>query len=182
MTDEESMAWERTDSWVAYTCPGFDVRHAEVVLPDGTETDFDYLEEGDSVIVIPFTTGGRVVLIEEWREAVRRVNRGFPAGGVESGDEDLASAARRELAEETGYEAAELEHLFSVEPVNGIADTVFHYFVARECTPTAEQDLDHNETIRVATTTYDELLASVESGEVRDGRTVSGVCYYELFG
>lgn len=190
MTDTEgsgndaknTMAWETLDATIAYSCPGFDVRHEDVRLPDGTETDFDYLLEGESVVVLPFTTEGEVVVIEEWRQAVGRVNRGLPAGSVEDGDDDLAMTARRELAEETGYDAGTVEHFLSVEPVNGMADSVFHYFVARECTPTAEQDLDFNESIRPETTTYDDLLAAVRDGAVRDGRTVTGIAYFELFG
>ena len=183
MTDsEDSMAWERLDASIAFSCPGFDVRHEDVRLPDGTETDFDYLVEGDSVVVLPFTTDDEVVVIEEWRQAVGRVNRGLPVGSVEDSDDDLPAAAHRELAEETGYEAGQVERYLTVEPVNGMADSVFHYFVARECTPTAEQDLDFNESIRVDTTSYDNLLAAVRDGEIRDGRTVTGMTYFELFG
>ena len=179
---EDPMAWERLDDSIAYSCPGFDVRHEDVRLPDGTETDFDYLLEGESVVVLPFTTDGEVVVIEEWRQAVGRVNRGLPAGSVEDGDDDLAVTARRELAEETGYEAGDIVRFLTVEPVNGMADSVFHYFVAHDCTPTAEQELDFNESIRVDTTSYEDLLAAVRDGDIRDGRTVTGIAYYELFG
>ncbi|MFC7046932.1 NUDIX hydrolase [Halobacteriaceae archaeon GCM10025711] len=175
---EDPLAWETVDSRVAYACPGFDVVTDDVRLPDGTETDYDYLADDPAVVIVPFTPAGEVVVIEEWRQAVRRVNRGLPAGSVEDGDGDLATAARRELAEETGYEADTVEHLVTVEPANGISDAVHHYFVARGCRPTAEQDLDYNESIRVDTTTFDALREAVLAGEVRDGRTVLGVLYY----
>ncbi len=186
MTDD-TLAWETLSSSVAYACPGFDVVHDDIRLPDGTETDFDYLSEPESVVVLPFRGDGpgaeetaEIVVIEEWRQAVGRVNRGLPAGNVEPGDDDLAAAARRELAEETGHEAETVEHLVSVEPANGLLDSVNHYFLARNCAPTAEQDLDHNETIRVDTTTWHDLRESVRDGEVRDGRTVLGVAQFEL--
>ncbi|WP_227376803.1 NUDIX hydrolase [Haladaptatus halobius] len=183
MADEDDpLAWETLDSDVAYACPGFDVRHEDVRLPDGTETDFDYLSEPESVVVLPFTEDGDVVVIEEWRQAVSRVSRGLPVGGVEPGDDDLASAARRELAEETGYEAARVTHLTTVEPANGIANTVHHYFVADDCTPTGVQELDHNESIRPETTTLDALRKEIAADEVFDGRTALGVLYYEVFG
>lgn len=183
MTDcPDSLAWERLDSTIAYTCPGFEIRHDDVRLPDGTETDFDYLTEVESVVILPFTTDGDVVLIEEWRQAVDRINRGLPAGGIEPEDDDLAVAARRELTEETGYEADRIERLISVEPVNGIADSVHHYFVASNCEPTGEQNLDFNESIRTETMAYEELVDAVRGDRIRDGRTVTGVCYYELCG
>ena len=78
----------------------------------------------------------------------------LPDGSIEADDPDREAAARRELAEETGYEGGAVEHLTTVEPANGFADSLFHYFVARDCEQTAGQDLDDNETIRVATTSW----------------------------
>lgn len=178
----DPLSWKTLDRQVAYSCPGFDVVNECVQLPDGTETEFDYLSEPPSVCVLPFTPDGDVVCIDEWRQAVSRVSHGLPVGGVEPVDDDLEAAARRELAEETGYEAGELESLVTVEPANGIADAVLHFFVARGCRPTAKQRLDHNESIRPTTTPFDDLLEAIRDGDVRDGRTVLAVSYYRLFG
>ena len=178
----DPLAWETLDRQVAYSCPGFDVVNETVRLPDETVTDFDYLSDEPSVAIVPFTADGDLVVIEEWRQAVSRVSRGLPVGGVEPDDESLEAAARRELREETGYEADALEPLVTVEPANGIADAVLHLFVARGCRPTGDQQLDHNERIRVRTTTLEELVAAIARGEIRDGRTVLGIAYYRLFG
>ena len=181
-TDEAAdLAWETTGSKTAYRCPGFDVRRDDVVLPDGTPTSYHFVEEGDAVVVLPFLPGEEeVVLVEEWRQPVGRVNRGLPAGGVEGGDDDLERAARRELREETGYEAETLTHLCTTEPVNGIADSVHHTFIAHGCEPTATQELDDNESIRSVTVDYAELLDAVRAGDIRDGRAALAVSRYEL--
>ena len=176
----DPLAWETQDRRVAYSCPGFDIVNQSVQLPDGTETEFDHLSEPPSVCVLPFAPDDDVVCIEEWRQAVSRINRGLPVGGTEPDDDDLEAAARRELAEETGHEAERLEPLVTVEPANGIADSVLHFFVAHGCRPTAEQQLDHNESIRVTRQPYEELLEAVRDGEIRDGRTVLAVSYYQL--
>jgi ADP-ribose pyrophosphatase len=175
---DADLAWETVDSRVAYTCPGFDVVHDEVRLPDGTETDFDYLSEPPAVVVLPLTDAGEVVVIEEYRQAVGRVNRGLPAGSVEGG-ESLRTAARRELAEETGYTAETLEPLTTVEPANGVSDAVHHHFLARGCRPDADRDLDFNESIRVRTEPYAALREAVLDGEVRDGRSALAVLAHE---
>ncbi|PSP66683.1 NUDIX hydrolase, partial [Halobacteriales archaeon QH_6_68_27] len=107
-------------------------------------------------------------------------NRGLPAGGLEPEDDDPEDAVARELEEETGYEPGTVEHLTTVEPSNGIADTVFHYFVARDCTPTGAQNLDYNEDIRVDTTTFEALVEAARADELLDGRTMLGVLCYEL--
>ena len=180
MTDD--LAWETLGAQTVYSCEGFDVVNEDVQFPDGTVAAYDYVAEGDSVVVVPFTADGEVVVIEEWRHPVRRANRAFPAGGVEPEDDAPVDAVDRELREETGYEAGPVEHLTTVEPANGLLDSTFHYFVARECTPTAEQDLDYNEDIRVDTTDFESLVAAARDGELRDGRSMLGVLYYELFG
>lgn len=177
----DDLAWELLDSQTAYSCPGFDVINETVRLPDGSETDFDYVEEGHSVVILPFTSDGDVVVIEEWREPVKRINYGLPAGGLEDEDDQPASAVERELREETGYEAGDIRHLTTVEPANGISEMVFHYFVAHDCTPTAEQDLDFNESIAVETADFDDLLAAVREDDLRDGRAALAVLYYHAF-
>ncbi|WP_331234934.1 NUDIX hydrolase [Natronorarus salvus] len=178
---DDPLAWETLDRRITYRCPGFDVVTEDVRLPDGEETEFDYLSEPESVCILPFTPEGDVVCIEEWRQAVSRVSYGLPVGGVEPGDTDLEAAAGRELAEETGHEAESLSPLLTVEPANGIADSVMHFFVARGCRDRAEQRLDFDESIRVSTTTFPDLREAVAAGEVRDGRTVLALSYYEAF-
>ncbi|GAB3695536.1 NUDIX hydrolase [Halorubrum pallidum] len=181
------LSWETLDTEIDYRCPGFDVRRDEVRFPDGETDGFHYVDEPPAVVVLPFTPDGDVVVIDEWRQAVGRVNRGLPAGTVEPEDDgdpgdstDLERAAARELAEETGYEAAAFERLTTVEPTNGMANAVHHHFLATGCEPTADRDLDHNESIAVETVPYDDLLEAVVDDGLRDGRAVTAVLWYEL--
>jgi len=186
MSDE--LAWETLSSTVAYECPGFEVVHDDVRLPDGTETDFDYLTEPPAVVILPLVAPEHradrdvreAVVIEEWRQAVGRVNRGLPVGSVEDDDVDLETAARRELREETGYEAGAVEALLSTEPVNGIANSVLHYFLARECAPAGDQDLDEVESIRVDTAPLADLRAAALADDLRDGRAVTALAHHAL--
>ena len=192
MDDPDALAWETLGSAVDYTCPGFDVRRDEVRFPDGETDGFHYVDEPPAVVVLPLTPDDDVVRIDEWRQAVGRVNRGIPAGTMEPsdgegaggdgdpGDAAVERAAARELAEETGYEADSFERLTTVEPTNGMANAVHHHVLATGCEPTAERELDHNESIAVETVPYDDFLAAVVDDELRDGRAVTAVLWYEL--
>jgi len=179
MTDD--IAWETLASRTSYTCEGFDIVTDDVRFPDGTEGEFDYLTEGESVVVLPFTDDGEVVVIEEWRHPVGRVNRSIPAGGIEPEDDRPRDAVARELEEETGYRPGTVEHLTTVEPANGFSDAVFHYFVARDCESSGEQNLDYNEDIRVETADFEDLVAAARDGEMRDGRSMLAVLYFAAF-
>lgn len=181
MVDDE-LRWETLEHEVAYTCPGFDVVNETVQLPDGYRTDFDYVSEPPTVAILPLTPEDDVLLIREWRQAVTRVNHGIPAGTVEPDDDTLEAAARRELGEETGHSAGDLEHLTTVEPVNGIADVELHCFLARECQPEGHQRLDRDEHIIVDPLPWTELCEQVIRGDVRDGRTVLAVSQALLSG
>jgi ADP-ribose pyrophosphatase len=178
---EAALRWERLGGEVVFECPGFAVRRDDVRLPDGAEAEYHHVVEPPAVVVLPFTPEGEVVTIAEWRQAVGRVNHGLPAGSME-GEETVAAAARRELREETGHEAASVRVVGTYEPTNGVSDSVHHHVVARGCTPTAEQDLDHNESIRVETCDYDDLLAAAVDGDLRDGRAVTALLRHELTG
>jgi len=71
-------------------------------MPDGYELDWYYVDTPASVMVVPVTDEGRLVLVKQWRHNLKRDTLELPAGAVD-GDERPADAAVRELEEETGY-------------------------------------------------------------------------------
>lgn len=178
-TDEESLEWTTTASETEYSCPGFEVRRDDVELPGGTAASFHSVVDSPTVVILPFASDGQVVVIEEWRQAVGRVNLGLPAGGIEPG-EAPREAVERELREETGYEAGALDRLAVYEPANGLLDTTYHYYVAHGCTPAGSQELDHNESIRVLTRSFTELEDRALAGALQDGRSALAILQYAL--
>jgi ADP-ribose pyrophosphatase len=157
---------------------GFSVRKATVALADGSETTYTYVSEPDIVIVIPVTDTDEFVVIDEQR--AHQAGRGFPAGSVERQDCDCEDTARRELREETGYEANHLEHLATVDPVHGSTDTAHHYYLADGCAMSDKQRLEPDEMIEVTTVTPERLYEQVVTNEVQDSRVVTGMFYYSL--
>lgn len=180
-TDEYSstmtspLRWETIDSEVSYSCDGFDVVTDSVKLPEGSITEFDYVSEPPSVGIVPITHDERIVLIEEWRQAVKRVNFAIPIGGVEPEDGTIIDSAERELREETGYVPETVESILTIEPANGFADSVTHLFRATGCRRLGDQDLDTDESIRVIEMDPDAVYDLVRNGEIRDCRTVAAL-------
>lgn len=71
-------------------------------MPDGEMLDWYYQDTPASVLVVPVLTNGQMALVYQYRHNLKRYTLEFPAGEIAAG-EDLETAARRELLEETGF-------------------------------------------------------------------------------
>ncbi len=172
---DRSLVWETIDREQAYACEAFEVFTDRVRLPDGRESRFDYVSEPPSAVVLPVTVDETVVVLEEYRHAVGRVATGLPGGSMEPEDSDMQATAVRELHEEAGYHAQDLELLSVAEPANGLLDSERHYFKATGCEPSVGTDLDMDESIIVKTIDLETLLEQVLDGTIRDERTITAV-------
>jgi ADP-ribose pyrophosphatase len=107
------------------------VREA-LVMPDGYELDWYYVDTPPSVLTVPVTADGDLVMVRQYRHNLKRHALEFPAGTV-SGGEDLAAAARRELEEETGCTlspGAQLQPLGAYYSLPSETNKYTHMFVA----------------------------------------------------
>lgn len=165
-----TLRWVTTATEAVHTNPGFAVREDTVRLPDDSERSYHTVEAPPSVAIIPFTSRGDLILIEEWRQPVQSVSRGIPAGTIEAGDADPLAAARRELREETGHTATGWEELFTVDPANGLLDSPTTYFLATEAEETAALELDVDESIRTTAVAPEAAWQQLQAGQIRDAR------------
>jgi len=127
--------------------------------------------------VVAVTNSGEVVLVRQYRYAAGTELVEIPAGTLEPG-EDPASCARRELAEETGYEieAGGLEHLTSLYTSPGFCSETIHVFLARVGDEPARQPHpDDDERVGSFTLPLAEALDQAFSGRVRDAKTVAAL-------
>lgn len=175
MTDEGGPREPKTlSSETVYEAADFAVIEDTLETASGEPYTIEYISEQPAVVVFPFTRDGEVVVIDEWRQPVGRTSRSLPVGSLRQ-DEDIETGAKRELREETGYVAAEVEHVRTVEPANGLSDAIHHHVVADGCTATGSQALDDDEHIEATTVPETALREALASGELRDGRTALAV-------
>ena len=148
-----------------------------VLLPDGSETTREYVLHPGAVMIIPLMDDGRVVLERQYRYPLQRAMIEFPAGKLDPG-EDVLTCARRELLEETGYQAREWARAGVLHPVISYATEFIDIWFARGLT-LGERQLDTGEFLDVLAATPQELLQACRDGVVTDAKTLTGALWLQ---
>lgn len=157
----------------------FRVVRVEQTMPDGQTHSRDIVRHPGAVTIVPLLDDGRICLIRNYRVSVGRRLIELPAGTLEPG-EDPAVTARRELLEETGYQARHLEPLLTFYTSPGVLDELMWVYVASGLTP-GRQDLDAGEQIETLPATWDEVRGLIKDGQISDAKTLASLLYYERF-
>lgn len=162
------LGWRVKRSRVAYD-GRFPVLEDDLVADlDGRETLYTHLGiHGRAVAVLAIDASRRALLVNEYRHPLGRVVTDLPAGSVH-GDESPVEAARRELAEETGFAAAQMRHLGSVYPLPALAPIAIDIFLATDLQEVGAK-LDATEILDVIWLPFAEVYEKVLNGEFQHG-------------
>ena len=129
---------------------------------------WEVVHRHDATAVLPVTPEGLVVLVRQFRPAIRRMVTEVPAGILDVDGEDALAAAGRELFEETGYRHASIEFLGGVYPTVGSSDEYVHLFRARtEAEPSGPVETG----IELVIEPFERMVGAARSGKVRDAKT-----------
>ena len=173
MRTDQELAWKPVsvehivrDEWI-------DFRKVRYRYPDGREFGpfYQYSRKIYSVIV-PVLPDGRFLCVRQFRQGIGETTTEFPAGGIETERaeygrvtrEDALAAAKRELKEETGYEADEWTHLITIPSNATIADNYAHVFLARNCRKVSGLHLDVTEDLEPVIVTKEEIETMISEG------------------
>lgn len=154
-----------------------DVRCDRVRLPNGATATREYVVHPGAVMVVPLLDDGRLVMERQYRYPLSRVMLEFPAGKIEPGEPPLQCAVR-ELAEETGYRAAEWARAGILHNAVAYSNEGIEVWFARGLIA-GEAALDHGEFLDVSTASLDELLALAQTGELTDAKTLIGLLWLQ---
>ena len=171
----EKPRWKVRSSEYLVQSPYMQLRKDAVELPDGSVIPDYYVRESRGfTIVVALTTADKAIVTREYRYGADSLGYELPAGTID-GDEEPLACARRELREETGYEAPSFEYVGSsfADPVR--SNSRAHVFLARQAQRTAPQSLDGGETIDVQEVSLDELRAIARDGRMHSLAAIAAV-------
>ena len=159
------------------TTSKFRVMRETIETPTGTKKTREIVRHPGACVIVPLLDDGRVCLIRNWRVAVGKTLIELPAGTLEP-PEPPEVTAKRELIEETGYRARQIDslHAFFLSP--GILDEKMHLYLATGLTEgqTAREEGEEIENWLVA---WNEAVAMIFRGEIQDAKTIVGLLWVE---
>jgi 8-oxo-dGTP pyrophosphatase MutT (NUDIX family) len=171
--------WRRRSRAVVYANPWIEVAHDEVDRPDGSPGIYGVVHFRTAAVgIVTVDDAGRLLLVGQHRYTLDEYSWEIPEGGVGPG-ETLEAGARRELREETGFEADEWRRLCRITVSNSVTDERGAIFVATGLHPGAA-DPDETEQLRLRWASLDQVLAEIDAGEIHDVMTIAGVSRYAL--
>jgi len=155
----------------------FTVQIETITLPKG-ELKAEIIRHPGSVVLVPITAAGEIVLVQQYRHAIGRLAWELPAGSLKPG-EDIEHAAIRECHEETGLIPSSLRKAGAFFPTPGYCDEEMHFFIASGLRPPGAEDAaahqDEDEDIVAQPFPVARVREMIASGQIVDLKTVAGV-------
>ena len=142
-------------------------------LPNGETAELEIIRHPGAAAIVPLKEDGTVVLIRQFRHAAGGYIYEIPAGKLHSG-EDPRDCAARELEEEIGYRANNLEYVTRIFTAPGFTDEVIHIYKATDLIP-GKQQLDCDEILEIVEWPLDVAIARIRDHTIQDAKTIVGL-------
>ncbi len=168
--------WSVLHSRKVYEGRILNLRLDEVRLPSGRLAVREIVEHLPAVAMLPVADDGSVLLIRQYRDAIRQEILEIPAGILNPG-ESPRDAARRELQEEIGFDAEHMEEWGTFFTSPGFSDERVTLFYASGLVE-SRLDPDEDEFIRILAVPRNEIPFLLESGQIRDAKTLAALAWY----
>lgn len=159
--------WKTLKSESVFESPIVHLKSESCQLDDGRiKNNYMVLESADWVNVVALTPENKILLVNQYRQAVRSYSLEIPGGAIDRQDQSVDEAGRRELLEETGYEAGEILFATKQRPNPALLNNTLHTFVYKNCVRVSEPHWDEFEEMEIEEVTLAELEKKVRTGAI----------------
>ena len=174
--------WKKVADKVDYHNGFFEVHVQQSLSPiTGRQHPFYILSTHDWVNVVALTPSNEVLLVSQFRHGSGEISLETPGGAVDSHDAAPLEAARRELLEETGYEAVEWFPLGKVRPNPAVMDNRCHFFLALGAKKVAELNLDEAEELECQRVELEKINGLIQDGTISHALVIAAFHLLDLF-
>ena len=158
----------------------FDVVVETITLPKGRTLNAEIVRHPGSVVIVPVTATGDVILVRQYRHGLRAVHHELPAGVCDAADSGPEQAARRELLEETGYGGGAWSLLSTLSANPGTHTNRTYTYLARGVTRMQEPQLEATEDLRVHLASPEEVEFLLQAGAIMQALHAAPLWQYLL--
>ncbi|MFI3300062.1 MAG: NUDIX hydrolase [Candidatus Gastranaerophilales bacterium] len=144
----------------------------EIELSNGMKSFREVAQLSGGVVILAIKED-EILFVQQYRYPIKNTIFELPAGKLEK-DEAPLNAAKRELEEETGYQAKNWKSLGFINPSAGFCDEVLHLYLAQDLTFT-KQHPDEGEIIEASTIKIKKVLEMIQNGEINDAKTICAI-------
>ena len=161
------------ESDVIYKGQILTLRKDKVHVRDGKTAYREIIEHRGAVAILPITNEGKVILVEQYRKAAEKSLIEIPAGKMEGGEDPLETA-KRELEEETGYQAENIEFMTKIYPAVGYSGEKIYIYRATGLKK-GKTNFDEDEDIETIEMPIEEITKLVLAGKIEDSKTIIAI-------
>lgn len=155
------------------------VKRDQVRLPNGHQSQREYVIHPGAVVIVPILPNGNVLLERQFRYPLHQVFIELPAGKIDAGEEVLMTG-QRELLEETGYTAGHWVKLGLQHPCIGYSNEVIHMYLAQEM-QAGQHQRDEDESLEVFELSVRDCIEMIYQGQITDGKTIVAMMFAERY-
>jgi ADP-ribose pyrophosphatase len=174
--------WKKNRQKIDYDCGFFQVHVHQSSSPvTGKEHPFYVLSTHHWTNVIALTRDQKALMVTQYRHGSGEISLEIPGGAVDAKDSSPLEAARRELLEETGYQASQWYSLGQVRPNPAILDNKCHLFLAVGAEPASDLKLDEAEELEVSLHELKEIPELIRNGGIQHALVLAAFYLFDLF-